>query len=32
LMPDKKPLDLEDGEYEDISNWDRGVWDNVCRT
>ena len=26
LMPDKAPLDLEEGDYEDISDWNGSIW------
>lgn len=26
LMPDKQPLDLEDADYEDISDWNGSIW------
>jgi len=36
LMPDKAPLDIEEGDYEeineDISDWDWSIRDNLCRT
>lgn len=32
LMPDKAPLDIEEGDYEDISDWNRSLWYNFCRS